>query len=533
MNMFRPTGTGKPGAAPRQDSRRGSGWQWRWIAAWSFTSGFFALLWLILRSGTRPSRFAYPCQQAALSTAWLAFGVPLASALVTARRRIASGLRSPAGLTLAVLGLLITAGVWGYVSRAQIDTGSSGDPLPAYRASVYRVTHCPEEPDGDRFPGLDRLFNFMGGKGLKFYESEDATKVSGPDGIIAADDVVIIKINYQWGERGGSNTDVLRGLIRWVVDHPEGFTGEIVVCENTQFASSANFDRSSNNARDHHQSPRDVVLDYQDDGHTVSLFDWTAIRYTAVDEYDQGDSTDGYVVYDYDAQVHGRISYPKFRTDAGTYISLKYGTWNPVTENYRRGRLKFINLPVLKSHHATYGATACVKNYMGVVTDELSTYSHSGIYYGLLGALMGEIQPADLNILDCIWINANPYYGPWTGYADATRRDQLVASTDPVAADIWAVKNILIPAFIENGYAPPWPNPSADPDDPSSAFRNYLDNSMDYLLAAGYRTTNNLSKIDAFTRTCSDEPIEISPGNDLEDFEEGPQIRTRDFSGNH
>jgi hypothetical protein len=136
---------------------------------------------------------------------------------------------------------------------------------------------------------------------------------------------------------------------------------------------------------------------------------------------------------------------------------------------------------------------------MGVVTGELSTNSHSAIGNGILGALIGEIQLADLNIVDAVWINANPFDGPWTTYSGATRRDRLLASVDPIAVDLWAVKYILIPAFIENGYSPPWPYPSADPDIPSSAFRNYLDNSMDYILAAGYDATNDLSQIDVTT----------------------------------
>ena len=69
---------------------------------------------------------------------------------------------------------------------------------------------------------------------------------------------------------------------------------------------------------------------------------------------------------------------------------------------------------------------------------------------------------------------------------------------DPVAGDLWSVKNILIPAFIEEGHSPPWPYPSADPDLPSSSFRNYLDNSMNYLLAAGYDVTNDPDQIDVF-----------------------------------
>ena len=153
-------------------------------------------------------------------------------------------------------------------------------------------------------------------------------------------------------------------------------------------------------------------------------------------------------------------------------------------------------MPVLKSHHAVYGATACVKNFMGLVTDSLSTSSHSAIRYGLLGALLGEIGPPDLNILDAIWVNGNPTTGPSTPYAGATRRNELVASRDPVAADIWAVENILVPTFVANGYAPPWPAPSADPGDPTGAFRVYLDQSMTRMLTAGLTVTNDPGQID-------------------------------------
>ena len=63
-----------------KDMRAGRGqayWLTRWLFANSILAGIFALTWLVLRSGSKPSRFAYPCQQAALSTATLAFGVPV------------------------------------------------------------------------------------------------------------------------------------------------------------------------------------------------------------------------------------------------------------------------------------------------------------------------------------------------------------------------------------------------------------------------------------------------------------------------
>jgi hypothetical protein len=133
-----------------------------------------------------------------------------------------------------------------------------------------------------------------------------------------------------------------------------------------------------------------------------------------------------------------------------------------------------------------------------VVSGLLDTNSHNAIATGILGTVIGEIGLADLNIIDAIYINAVPTSGPSTSYTGATRRRELVACLDPVAADIWSVKNILVPAFIANGYSPPWPTPSADPDDPNSTFRHYLDHSMSEILAAGDTVTNNLSQIDAF-----------------------------------
>ncbi len=468
----------------------------RWFFANSLVAAVLSLVWLVFRSGPKPSRLAYPCQRAALSTAMLALGAPVVAVLLTARRHIVAGLRSPVGLAAVAAVLLGGIGAAGYFVPVDAWDGPMLDPPRDYRAQLFHASGCPEDPVGDRFPGVDGLMELLGGNGLKIYRSPTPGLLSGPDGIVASDDVVLIKINYQWGERGGTNVDVLRGLIRVLVDHPDGFSGEVVVCENTQFASAEGFDRSQNNAQDHGLSPHDVVTHFADLGHEVSSYIWTEIRYTQVDEYSTGDTTDGYVVGDYDPQLNGRISYPKFETDAGTQVSVKNGIWDSDGQAYDRNRLKVINLPVLKSHHATYGATASVKNVMGLVTRELNTNSHGAIRNGLMGAVMAEIRPPDLNIIDAIWINADPYDGPWCSYTAATRRDELVASTDPVALDIWAVTNILVPAFQDNGFTPPWPDPDATPGDPTSDFRTYLDNSMNRLLAAGIAATNDLASID-------------------------------------
>jgi hypothetical protein len=469
----------------------------RWFVTNTILTGIFALLWLIFRSGPKPNRLAYPCQQAAFSTASLAFGAPLVAALITARKAAFRLLGNRRAVAVAAVGLFATVGLWGFLSSSGATMAKTThlSPPDAYRAQIYHVTDCPQEPVGDRFLGLENLLQLMGREGLKFYRSQTAGPLSGPEGIVAADDVVVLKINYQWSGCGGTNMDLVRGLIRALVDHPDGWTGEVVIGENTQSAPSDNFDRGGNNAEDRSLSPRRIAEGFQNQGHRVSVRDWGQMRFLRAEadqSCDQGGG--GYVVLP--SGPAGKVSYPRFPTAYGTCVSLKNGVWDADTGAFDRSRLKIINLPVLKPHAAVYGVTAAVKNYMGVVTNELNTGSHSAVAGGLMGAVMAETGPPDLNILDCIRVDGNPYSGPDVSWRGATRFDQLAASTDPVALDIWAVSEILIPEFLARGFSPPWPQPSADPDDPGGKFRIYLDNSMDQLLAAGFSVTNDLDSID-------------------------------------
>jgi hypothetical protein len=67
-----------------------------------------------------------------------------------------------------------------------------------------------------------------------FYAVRNGTSITG---LIAKDDFVIIKVNCHWNERGGTNTDLVKALIQVIVDHPDGFTGEIIVADNGQARS--------------------------------------------------------------------------------------------------------------------------------------------------------------------------------------------------------------------------------------------------------------------------------------------------------
>ena len=80
---------------------------------------------------------------------------------------------------------------------------------------------------------VDTLIGLMASQGLHFYKT-----ATTPDGLVARDDVVLVKINEEWPYRGGTNTDVLKELIQAVVDHPSGFVGEVVVADNGQLQGS-------------------------------------------------------------------------------------------------------------------------------------------------------------------------------------------------------------------------------------------------------------------------------------------------------
>jgi len=454
--------------------------------------GFVALLWLVLRSGTKPSRLAYPCQQSAVGLAAAAFGAPLVGTVVIGRARLVAVLRCGANRTAGGLLVMLALVVWAVASMESSAPNSILTPPADYRPDVFVVNDvrgvCP-----GRFGGVDDLITLMGAHGLKWHRSAAMGATSGPEGLIDSDDVVIIKINGQWSERGGTNTDVLRGVIRRIVEHPDGFVGEVIVADNGQ--GSGNLNRPSNNAENIGQSPQDVVNDFAAEGWRVATVLWDSFRLAAVSEYSAGNLGDGYVV---DPLLHPRtqikISYPKFRTPFGSYVSYKYGVWSADTQTYDSDRLVVINIPVLKTHQI-YGITASVKNHMGVITQSLNTDSHEGVRRGGLGAVMADVRMPDVTILDCIWIQARPGLGPAATYGEATRHDRLLAGVDPVALDAWAAKFVMIPAILENGYTLSDYDAKQNPDNPDSVFRQYLDRSMNELLLSGIVTTNDYNAV--------------------------------------
>jgi len=474
----------------------------------SFLIGLLSLIWLLLVTGTKPSRASYPCQRVAAANVYMWLTTSVLPLFAVPRRLAKTDLSKKKWkpTLIAVMLVVIVASsvvVWKLqeaerkLPKQVIGLSLEGHQAKAQPSSDIFVVNGITECDG----GFNELITLMGKHGLTFYKSDVKGKNQGREGLIAKDDVVIVKVNSQWDERGGTNTDLLKAIIEAIMRHPDGFIGEIVVADNGQaqygaIGSGGSLEWKNSNAEDHSQSVQKVV-DMFSGSCKVSTYLWDKITLESVGEYSEGDMKDGYVVNQTANLVTGiKVSYPKFQTKFGTYISFKKGVWNPDTRSYNNERLKVINVPVLKTH-SIYGVTACVKHYMGVGSDKLTRHNaHQSVGTGGMGTEMVETRMPTLNILDAIWINANPGRGPRTSYSEATRVNIIMASVDPVALDYWAAKHVLMQVAQTLGFKD---LSSTDPDNTvSGSFGKWLRLSMQEIEKSKYQTTIREDQMNAY-----------------------------------
>jgi uncharacterized protein (DUF362 family) len=324
--------------------------------------------------------------------------------------------------------------------------------LPGLRTSavlndLFWVKQIPDHPFYDPGQlnyhlGLDSLLYLMADKGLKFYRSSSGNPLAGTSGLIAAGDVVLIKVNAQWKYRGCTNSDLIRGLIQRILDHPDGFRGEVVIVENGQGRGSLRCDTnaayggdSSVHANANNESHHFLYLVnevFNDPRVSAYLLD--PIRGVFIGDNDH--AKDGYRIFE-------NVSYPCFTTAAGNRVELKEGIWKA---GAHQTNLKLINVPVLK-HHDSGGSeiTASLKHMYGLVSmsDGQSGIRHYSRLGETCGKMMASVATPVLNIIDAVWVP----YSTLGGYPASTtfRANQLLASQDPVAADYWAAKYILYP----------------------------------------------------------------------------------------
>ena len=317
----------------------------------------------------------------------------------------------------------------------------------------------PNFAESNYHPGVEALLALMGGKGFKFYRSSTTSQLLGPQGLIAHDDIVMLKINAQWKHRGMTNVDVVRGLIQRILDHPDGFTGEVVIFENGRGRGSLNCDMC-----DSYYATDEVAANAEDPSHTwlwlvnecykdapVSAILFDEYRGIEVPENDR--QTQGYRAFNPHPERHTwALTYPVFNTAGGKRVDFRRGIWTGT--GYDDSKFKVLNIPVLKTHRAA-GVTGALKLYFGVISiDWFNKEYHA--HMGLTCAEMFvHVRAPDLNIMDSIWVPVNQIVG--TPETNPQRANKLTASTDPLALDYWTAKHILFPLSC---------NPLHNPDEP-------------------------------------------------------------------
>jgi uncharacterized protein (DUF362 family) len=327
---------------------------------------------------------------------------------------------------------------------SRCETSTAPDEPSDARNSIFQVTRIPDNAivSGNRHSGVDTLLSLMGGNGLKLYRTSVPGALNGTNGLIAASDIVLVKVNAQWKYRGCTNSDLVRGVIQRVLEHPDGFSGEVVIVENGQGRGSLACDTSNAYGGD-----TGVHANAQDESHSFlwlvdALFDDPRVSAFLLDPI-RGDfigasehAANGYRTYE-------NLSYPCFTTAGGRRVELREGIWNGTGHG---SNLKLINIPVLK-HHDTGGSeiTGALKHVYGLVSmaDGQSGFRHYGGLGETCGKMMVSVHTPVLHIMDGIWVS----HGALAGYpASATSRaDTILASQDPVALDYWSAKYVLYP----------------------------------------------------------------------------------------
>ena len=380
----------------------------------------------------------------------------------------------------------------------RLDPGGFFPQPGEHRSLVFRVDGCPVHDGQLRHVGVDAMLHLLAEHGTKLYRTSTSTILGGPDGLIAPDDVVILKVNAQWKCRGGTNTDLLRGLVHRILQHPEGFHGEIVIFENGQGRPAA-FDgvHSDANMEEYRPFPEligKIVVNAEEQGVTTidylvrTVFAGKPVSSFLMDPYvntwiaADDHRTNGYRrVGESDT---GCVSYPCFTTAQENRIELREGRW---TSSAYAQNLKLIHCAVLKDHSGDIGMTGALKIVYGTLSMRDGTTARR--HYQDLGSqcarMWTEVRAPDLSILDCLWVSYGSmdvngqHVSGCIGYPPSltSRENIILAGHDPVALDYHACKHILLPLGGANAA-------SHDPDE-NPRWRSVYMQAQDTLNAAG------------------------------------------------
>lgn len=325
--------------------------------------------------------------------------------------------------------------------------------------------------------------------------------MGGIESLIGKYDIVVLKPNAQWWNQGMTNTDSMKSFIDQVLSI-EGFEGEVIIAENQHYKplESRGWITDHRNGR---WNLSELVNFFNDAGYpNVTKYFWQDGGPNPNPlEGNDGDGTivngpedgDGYVwcddiVYTSPEGRKCMMTYPIFTSEySGITVDLKNGAWR--NGKYIKTPVNFVNFSALNHHGSYAGATASVKNLMGVVD---MTCGFQGVipqnYYnthfigsdsfvreqqknvrkvlqkigisnkslhwrlsqlgkfnfqytgGCLGYWMRHIRKPDLNIIAAHWVG----WGSRTDKNKSSYPKCLIASQNPVALDYYSIKEVLL-----------------------------------------------------------------------------------------
>ncbi len=349
--------------------------------------------------------------------------------------------------------LLGVAGTAGALLVHSCGDGNGGEGSES--SAVVMLEDVPVQawhPETARFhPGVDSVLEILRDTGTPLLRTTASHPMGGTGGIVSPDDVVVIKVNGIAEFIESTNTDILGGLVARILDHPDGFEGEVV------FVDKYFFYTLPTRGEDANAEIREQNFDFVADalGDRVTTRDFFGLVFNPPLPYDPDPWADGYVdlmTLFPDDPAFSCLSYPRFTTARGTRIDLRRGVYEG---GEFRDRLRFIDVPVLKNH-GWMGMTAALKNLFGILNigTLVGTFTgdpkvwerwletHHQIHRaGLLGRFVRHIRRPDLTLLDAMRIPNQP--PTWKTAAT------LIASSNPVAVDHAAAAELMYPTVVQ------------------------------------------------------------------------------------
>ena len=367
-----------------------------------YALGILSLGWLLLRSGTKPSRLAYPCQRTAATfginflasfSPWLGSGLLMRAwpdflAQSERQRRTRSTLGGMLRCVLVLSPILLLS------PQGPFAAGNALALLPGNAAAAERTVSLPKRPDPHPTVAIinrDHTPNESEIAAMVQQALEGALGSGGLANLVKSGDVVLVKPNLGCGTNDYETTD-------WRVVKP------IVQAAKLAGASQVYIGEG--------EGCNYGLTVFDGAGYTANITDVTYVNFN-----DIGSAPDStyYNVNVIDGFWDDPIAIPQVYFDADVVISV----------------------PKLKTHSEA-GVTLSLKNAMGVPPVPL--YSNGTGYRNLIHEKYGvrktiaQINLAkspDLAVIDAIL--AGQGEGPWA--ADPIEVDTILASRDLVALD--------------------------------------------------------------------------------------------------